>query len=110
MANDMGAGQPQQQEQMAAPGEAPAEGGGGAPSMDAMVVQIDQGLTTIADLLSRANPEAGQAMAALNEQYRQIITSVVEQAGGGPEAPGEGGGAQAPMDATQGAGGVPMQF
>jgi len=107
MANDMGAGQPQQQEQMAAPGEAPAEGGGGAPSMDAMVVQIDQGLTTIADLLSRANPEAGQAMAALNEQYRQIITSVVEQAGG---APAEGAGAQAPMNATQGAGGVPTQF
>jgi len=108
MANDMGqapmgGGQP-------APG-APQDGAaggedGGPPSIDQMVVSIDQGLTQVAQLIGQANPDAGEQLAALNEQYRQIITSVVEGAGGGQgRAPAEG-----PVDANAGPGGVPAQF
>jgi len=113
MANDMGqapmgGGQP-------APGGAPPEGAapggdqdaGGPPSIDQMVVSIDQGLTQVAQLIGQANPDAGEQLAALNEQYRQIITTVVEGAGGG------GGGQpadQGQVDANGGAGGVPAQF
>lgn len=101
MAGEFGQGQPMQ--------EPPVEGGegapGGAPSIDQMVVSIDQGLTQISQLIAQANPEAGQALEQLNEQYRQIITSVIEGAGGGA-APA---GAQAPVSAQGGMGGIPVQ-
>lgn len=48
-----------------------------------MIIQTDQALTAIANVLGQASPEAAQAMGQLNEQFRQIITGVMD--GGGQQ-------------------------
>lgn len=59
----------------------------GQDPMTQMVVQIDQGLTKLAQVIGKASPEAGQALMQVNEQYRQIMTAVMngggQQQGGG---------------------------
>jgi hypothetical protein len=55
-----------------------------------MIIQTDQALTSISQILSKASPEAARAMAQVNEQYRQIIQSVLNQqqgASGGAQQP-----------------------
>jgi hypothetical protein len=69
---------PEQQDPSGVP---PQEEGG--PLTD-MIVQTDQALTAISQVLAKASPEAAQAMAAINEQYRKIIESVMS--GGGAQA------------------------
>lgn len=77
-----------------APNEAPAEQGqdqqsGQADPLKQMIVQIDQGLTKVSQVIGQQMPDAGKALAALNEQYRQIITKVMggDQGGGQQAAP-----------------------
>lgn len=49
-----------------------------------MIIQTDQALTAISQVLAKASPEAAKAMAQVNEQYRQIIQSVMNQGEQGP--------------------------
>lgn len=53
----------------------------GDPLAD-MITQTDQALTQIAQVLGKASPEAAQALMQINEQYRQVIQSVMS---GGPQ-------------------------
>lgn len=59
-----------------APGEPPSNTSG--PLTD-MIVQTDQALSSIAQVLEKASPEAAQALAQLSEQFRKIIQSVMSQ-------------------------------
>ncbi len=55
---------------------------GGDP-LTQMITQTDEALTQIAQVLSKASPEAGQALIQINEQFRQVIQQVLSQAEGG---------------------------
>lgn len=94
-------------------GQMPSQGqdqgqGGEPPSIDQMVISLDQGLTQLTQLIGQADPEAGEALAQINEQYRQVIESVIAKAQGGGQAEPQG--AQAPVDAQSGLRGQATQF
>lgn len=55
--------------------------------LSGMIVQVDQALTKLSQLFGKQSPEAGQALAALNEQYRQIVQAVLQQTQGGQTQP-----------------------
>ena len=64
----------------------PQEAQGGAQgAVEGMIVQVDQALTKLSQVFENQVPEAAQALAALNEQYRKIIEAVYAQAQGGQE-------------------------
>lgn len=65
-----------------APAQAPSEGQGGAgDALTNMIIQTDQALTKISQVIGKSSPQAADALAQINEQYRQIISSVMN--GGG---------------------------
>ena len=70
-----------------APSGIPPGGEDRQGALTQMITQTDQALTGIAQVLAKASPEAGQAMAALGEQYRQIITAVMNQGEQQQQAP-----------------------
>jgi hypothetical protein len=74
MAQEMSA-PPEQQ----APGQPPSDDASGP--LTQMIIQTDQALSAIAQVLSKATPEAGQAMGQISEQFRQIIQAVMSQGG-----------------------------
>lgn len=68
------------------PSMAPAQDAQGQPPGDdaqgpltQMIIQTDQALSSISQVLAKASPEAARAMMQVNEQYRQIIQSVMNQ-------------------------------
>lgn len=72
--------------------QAPQAAGGAMPPgtdnpLTQMIVQTDQSIDQIAQIISKASPEAGQALAQLAEQFRQIISSIMNQGQGqgGPQ-------------------------
>lgn len=67
------------------PGEPPGDDSQGP--LTQMIIQTDQALTGIAQVLTKASPDAGRAMMQLNEQFRKIIQSVMSQGdqGGGQQ-------------------------
>ncbi len=74
------------QDQQAAPAPGAEQQPSGMPPSDdeqgpltQMIVQTDRALSSIAQVLAKASPEAAQAMGQLSEQYRQIITAVLSQ-------------------------------
>lgn len=62
-----------------------AEGG---PLHD-MILQTDQGLSAIAQVLSKSMPEAGQALAAVRQQYQKIIESILSGGASGGNEPSQ---------------------
>src|SRR3990167_5593512 len=68
------------QEQVPQQAQGDAEG-----AVEGMIVQVDQALTKLSQLFENQVPEAAQALAALNEQYRKIIEAVYAQAQGGQQ-------------------------
>lgn len=88
------------QEAPVAPTEAPeAEGeeGGG------IISNISQGIGMIAEKVGQQNPEAGQALMQLNDQFQKIMQSVMGQGEAAPQGPAAGspeaGGASGAMPA-----------
>ena len=78
--------------------EAAQGGGNGANPLQQMVIETDQALTKLAQVFGQKIPEAGEALAQVNEQFRRIIEGVMAQASGGGQrrpdatAPSEAGG------------------
>ena len=85
--------QAKQQSQMApqqgAPQQGQAEKQGGGDALVSMITEVDQDLTKLAQTFAKQMPEAAQALAQLNEQYRKIIQGVYQRAGSGqaPQGP-----------------------
>jgi len=78
-----GAGAPPPPDQQS--GQGP---GGQSGPLEQMIMQTDQALTGLAKVLGKASPEAGQALAQLSEQFRAVITSVMNGPGQDPGGPG----------------------
>ena len=53
-----------------------------------MIIQTDRALTSIAQVLAKASPEAGRALAQISAQYRDIISGVMQQ--GAQQQPSRG--------------------
>jgi len=76
---------PQMPPQQGEAPQAPNEQGG---PLTQMVIQTDQALTSLAQVMGKSNPEVGQALAQLSEQYREIIMAVLNQ-GEAPRMPSQ---------------------
>lgn len=89
----MGARIPPEQ---AAPGAAPAAPQGqaqaqGEDQLQQLVVGVGEGLATLTQVVGQVSPDLGQQMAAIMQQYEQIINSLGgggQPAAGGPAAGG----------------------
>lgn len=68
-----------------APEMAAAQEGGGGDDAKQVILDVSTSIDGIAKALESINPEAAKAMAALNQQFQQIISSVSQ---GGAEAQG----------------------
>ena len=86
---------PQDPNMQAAQGGQPDAQGQGEPPTDDqqgpltdMIVQTDQALSAIAQVLAKASPDASKAMMQVNDQFRKIIQSVMNQ---GQAQQGQGG-------------------
>jgi hypothetical protein len=82
----------QQSELQGEPKGEPDSADQGSGPLTQMIIQTDQALTSIAQVLAKASPDAAKAMAQVNEQFRQIIQSVMGQGQGQPGQPPQGGG------------------
>lgn len=83
-------------DQGAEPSNASPPTGGRDQALTQMIVQTDQALTNIAQIVAQQSPEAGSALAELNDQFRQLISSLMS-------------GAQQPQKAQKGMGMAPME-
>lgn len=80
-----------------------------------MIISTDQALTKITQVIGQTSPEAGKALAQVNEQFRTILQSVMSQEDKGeaqgpgaapsPQAPPSRGKRPAPQMAPQVSGG-----
>ncbi len=55
---------------------------GSQDSLTEMIIQTDQALTGIAQVIEKASPEMGKALAQVNDQYRAIVSAFMNQIGG----------------------------
>lgn len=82
-----------------AQGDAQQDGAGSDPmaQFKQMVGETDQNIAQISQLLSQISPDFGKAMGQLQQQFRSIVESAMQQAQSGKQA------ATAPQPAQQGA-------
>lgn len=82
----MGARMPQQ----AQPQEQPQGQGDPSSQIGEMITGIAEAMMTLAQIVGQQNPEVGQKLQALEQQYEQIIEEIVGGAGGAESAMPEG--------------------
>jgi hypothetical protein len=71
-----------------AQGEGQSQGPqGGGDVLVNMITQTDRALSGLAQVLGKASPEAGQALGQLADQFRQVITAVMNQGQSQQQAP-----------------------
>lgn len=58
-----------------------AQGPSAGQVLQEMIIQVDQSMSKIAQVIAQANPQAGQALMKVNEEFRQVISQIMQ--GGG---------------------------